>query len=105
VWEPLKRISFRIKPNTATIPPTTFDEHVTVGGRFFDVLRGTYELQALSPSQTRLILYSQQRLSTRLNPYAGLWTDYVMREIQQRILRVVAKRSETQSLRLRLGSK
>ncbi|UOQ72606.1 hypothetical protein [Hymenobacter cellulosilyticus] len=31
VWEPLRRISFSIVPNTATIPPTTFDEHVTVG--------------------------------------------------------------------------
>ncbi|WP_231576217.1 hypothetical protein [Hymenobacter sp. DG25B] len=96
-WEPLKRISFSIKPNTATIPPTTFDEHVTVGGRFFDVLRGTYELEVVSPRQTRLLLYSQQRLSTRLNPYAGLWTDYVMREIQRRILLVVAKRSEAQA--------
>jgi hypothetical protein len=43
-WQPLRRLSFSIKPNTASIPPTTFDEHVTVGGRFFYVLRGTYEL-------------------------------------------------------------
>ena len=98
-WEPLRRISFSIKPNTATIPPTTFDEHVTVGGRFFDVLRGTYELQPLGPGRTRLVLFSQQRLSTRLNPYAGLWTDYVMREIQGRILTVVARRSEAEAAR------
>lgn len=97
VWEPLRRISFRIVPNTATIPPTTFDEHVTVGGRFFDVLRGTYELRPAGPGRTRLLLYSQQRLSTRLNPYAGLWTDFVMSEIQGRILRVVAKRSEAEA--------
>ncbi|PJJ54548.1 SRPBCC family protein [Hymenobacter chitinivorans] len=97
VWEPRRRISFRIVPNTATIPPTTFDEHVTVGGRFFDVLRGTYELQPAGPGRTRLVLYSQQRLSTRLNPYAGLWTDFVMSEIQERILRVVAKRSEAEA--------
>jgi hypothetical protein len=31
-WQPLQRLSFSIVPNTATIPPTTFDEHVTVGG-------------------------------------------------------------------------
>ncbi|TGE13084.1 SRPBCC family protein [Hymenobacter elongatus] len=99
VWEPLRRISFSIVPNTATIPPTTFDEHVTVGGRFFDVLRGTYELQPVDARHTRLILYSQQRLSTRLNPYAGLWTDFVMSEIQSRIVRVVAKRSEAEAAR------
>ena len=34
-WVPLQRIEFTIRANTATIPRTTLDEHVTVGGRFF----------------------------------------------------------------------
>ncbi|AYA37458.1 hypothetical protein D3Y59_10615 [Hymenobacter oligotrophus] len=93
-WIPEQKLSFGIKPNTATIPPITFDEHVIVGGRFFDVLRGTYELQPLPNGHTRLVLFSQQRLSTNLNPYAGLWTDYVMSEIQRRILLVVKRRCE-----------
>lgn len=93
-WQPLRRLSFSIVPNTATIPPTTFDEHVIVGGRFFDVLRGTYELHPAGPGRTRLVLHSRQRLSTRLNPYAGLWTDYVMHEIQRRILAVLKRRCE-----------
>lgn len=97
LWEPQRRLSFSIVPNTATIPPTTFDEHVTVGGRFFDVLRGTYELQSAGPGRTRLVLHSQQRLSTRLNPYAGLWTDWIMSEIQRRILAVIKRRCETTS--------
>lgn len=94
-WVPLQRLSFSIVPNTATIPPTTFDEHVIVGGRFFDVLRGTYELQPAGPGRTRLVLHSQQRLSTTLNWYAGLWTSYVMSEIQGRILTVLKQRCET----------
>jgi hypothetical protein len=93
-WVPLRRLSFSIVPNTATIPPTTFDEHVIVGGRFFDVLRGTYELQPAGPGRTRLVLHSQQRLSTHLNWYAGLWTGYVMSEIQSRILAVLKRRCE-----------
>ncbi|WP_051718909.1 hypothetical protein [Hymenobacter sp. IS2118] len=93
-WVPLQRLSFSIVPNTATIPPTTFDEHVIVGGRFFDVLRGTYELQPASPGRTRLVLHSRQRLSTHLNWYAGLWTRFVMSEIQGRILTVLKRRCE-----------
>ncbi|UOQ65790.1 hypothetical protein [Hymenobacter volaticus] len=104
VWEPQRRLSFSIVPNTATIPPTTFDEHVTIGGRFFDVLRGTYELEAVGAGHTRLILYSQQRLSTRLNPYAGLWTDYVMSEIQRRILTVIQRRCEARGNKGSLSS-
>jgi len=97
LWEPQRRLSFSIVPNTATIPPTTFDEHVTVGGRFFDVLRGTYELEPAGPGRTRLILYSQQRLSTRVNPYAGLWTSFIMSEIQRRILEVIRRRCEVEA--------
>ena len=93
-WEPLQRLSFSIAPNTATIPPTTFDEHVIVGGRFFDVLRGTYELHPAGAGRTRLVLHSQQRLSTHLNWYAGLWTSFVMSEIQGRILAVLKRRCE-----------
>jgi len=93
-WQPLRRLSFSIVPNTATIPPTTFDEHVIVGGRFFDVLRGTYELHPLGPGRTRLVLHSRQRLSTHLNWYAGLWTGWVMSEIQGRILVVLKGRCE-----------
>jgi len=93
-WQPLKQLSFSIVPNTATIPPTTFDEHVLVGGRFFDVLRGTYELRPAGPGRTRLVLHSQQRLSTHLNWYAGLWTSFVMSEIQSRILVVLKHRCE-----------
>ncbi len=93
-WVPRQRLSFSIVPNTATIPPTTFDEHVIVGGKFFDVLRGTYELQPAGAGRTRLVLHSQQRLSTHLNWYAGLWTSYVMSEIQERILTVLQQRCE-----------
>ena len=93
-WVPQQRLSFSIVPNTATIPPTTFDEHVIVGGKFFDVLRGTYELQPAGPGRTRLLLHSRQRLSTHLNWYAGLWTSYVMSEIQGRILTVLKQRCE-----------
>jgi hypothetical protein len=93
-WQPLKQLSFSIVPNTATIPPTTFDEHVIVGGRFFDVLRGTYELRPAGPGRTLLVLHSQQRLSTHLNWYAGLWTSFVMSEIQGRILGVLKQRCE-----------
>lgn len=100
-WEPQRRLSFSIAPNTATIPPTTFDEHVIVGGRFFDVLRGTYELRLAGPGRTRLVLHSQQRLSTRLNWYAGLWTSFVMGEIQGRILAVLQRRCEAPPVAVR----
>jgi hypothetical protein len=93
-WEPEQDLHFSIHANTDSIPATTLDEHVTIGGAFFDVLDGEYRLEQ-RPDGVLLHLSSHERLSTHLNPYAALWTDAVMRSIQNEILVVVRNRSES----------
>jgi len=97
VWEPQHRLAFSIHPETAKIPNTTLDEHVTIGGPYFDVLRGEYRIEPLLNGKVRLHLTSWQRVSTDFNWYAHLWTDAVMSDLQQRILHVVQQRAEAQS--------
>jgi hypothetical protein len=94
VWDPERRLGFSIRAQTDQIPKTTLDEHVTVGGKFFDVLHGEYRLEPLPNGRTRLHLTSQSRVSTDFNWYAHLWTDAVMSDLQRRILFVVKNRSE-----------
>jgi hypothetical protein len=96
VWEPGHRLAFSIHPETAKIPNTTLDEHVTVGGPYFDVLRGEYELEPLGNGVTRLYLRSWQRVSTDFNWYAHLWSDAVMSDLQKTILHVVQQRAQAQ---------
>jgi hypothetical protein len=93
-WIPNHRLAFRIKADTAHIPPTTLDEHVTIGGRYFDVLDGEYTLEPLANGSTMLHLSSHERLSTDFNGYAGLWTDAVMQNLQSSILHVIRNRCE-----------
>jgi hypothetical protein len=93
-WEPDRRLGFAIHADTNNIPPTTLDEHVTVGGPYFDVLHGEYLLEPLSDGDTRLRLVSRHRVSTDFNWYARLWTDAVMRDVQQSILYVIRNRCE-----------
>jgi hypothetical protein len=93
-WEPQHRIAFSIKADSAHIPTTTLDEHVTIGGRYFDVLDGEYTLEPLANGDTMLHLISHQRLSTDFNGYAGLWTDAVMQNLQTSILEVIQHRCE-----------
>jgi hypothetical protein len=91
-WQPLRRLSFTIAVDS--IPTRTLDQHVTVGGEYFDVLDGTYEIVPLASGEVELRLSSTHRLSTHFNPYAALWTDLVMRQIQRNILHVVRARAE-----------
>jgi hypothetical protein len=96
-WDPERRIRFTITPDA--IPPTTLDPHVTIGGPYFDILTGTYELRALSGGRTQLVLTSEHRVSTAFNPYAGWWADRVMRSIQTNILGVLRDRAEVRIAR------
>jgi hypothetical protein len=93
-WEPGRELSFAIKADTKSIPPTTLDEHVTIGGPYFDMLEGDYRIERVSERQVILHLSSKHRLSTRFNFYAGLWTDFIMRDIQKNILGIVKNRCE-----------
>lgn len=57
-------------------------------------LRSNYRIEQVSENQVILHLSSRHRLSTRFNFYAGLWTDFIMRDIQGNILRIIKNRSE-----------
>lgn len=94
-WETGRRLAFSIHADTASIPASTLDEHVTVGGPYFDVLEGTYEIEPIAPGTVILHLTSVHRLATRFNFYSGLWTDLVMRNVQEYILDIVKQRCET----------
>ncbi|MDY7094888.1 MAG: hypothetical protein SX243_18095 [Acidobacteriota bacterium] len=91
-WQPERVLAFSIHPEN--VPPKTFDRHVAVGGPYFDVLDGRYELEVLGPQRTLLRLSSTHRLNTRFNGYTRLWTRLFMSRIQDNILQVVAQRSE-----------
>lgn len=100
-WEHDSDLRFSIHANTGSIPPSTLDEHVTIGGAFFDVLEGEYQLEPRADG-VLLHLTSRERVSTHFNSYAGVWTDSVMRAIQLQILGVIKTRCETESRAARL---
>ena len=97
VWEPDHRLAFSIHAETAQIPAATLDDHVRVGGQYFDVLRGDYEIEPLPSGFSRLHLSSRHRVSTDFNWYARLWTDAIMSDTQKSILHVIKDRCEAEA--------
>lgn len=89
-----EKMVFTIKAYPHEIPSTTLDEHVVIGGDYFDVLNGTYELEKLPNGFNRLHLYSHFKMNTTFNFYAGWWGKWIMKDIQNNILQVEKKRSE-----------
>ena len=91
-----KKMSFSIKALPHEIPLTTMDEHLVIGGKYFDVLTGTYELEKLTEKTYRLHLYSNFKLTTTFNFYASWWANNIMKDIQNNILQIEKQRSEEQ---------
>jgi hypothetical protein len=94
-WEDQRKLSFAIKSDPSSIPTTTLDAHVTVGGRYFDVLQGTYEIEPIDATHSILHLSSHFRVSTRFNFYASLWARFLMKDIQESILTVIRERCQS----------
>jgi hypothetical protein len=87
---------FSIHADPYEIPSTTMDKHIVVGGDFFDVLYGTYELKKIVAKTYRLHLYSNFKLNTTFNFYASIWAGWIMQDIQQNILKIIKQRAEAQ---------
>lgn len=93
-YEDNKKMVFTIEAHPHEIPSTTLDEHVVIGGNYFDVLNGSYELEPLSEGKHRLHLSSRFEMKTTFNFYAGWWGRLIMKDIQRNILRVEKQRAE-----------
>lgn len=94
--KPLHILAFTIEADPNSIPPQALDEHVMVGGKYFDVLEGRYEIGNNKDNSLTLHLTSKFRLSTPFNFYSGLWSKLIMRDIQENILEIIKQRSERQ---------
>jgi hypothetical protein len=89
-----KKMVFSITAKPHEIPSTTMDQHVVIGGDYFDVLNGTYELEQLNDHTYRLHLYSHFKLHTTFNFYASWWAKWIMKDIQNNILQIEKLRAE-----------
>ena len=96
VWQEQKELAFTIHADPDFIPKSAFDQHIIVGGRFYDVLDGKYTIEE-NHNHCVLHLESQHRLSSPFNKYAGFWSEWVMNQIQGSILTVIKNRCEKES--------
>jgi hypothetical protein len=94
VWEPNRRVLWRYRFTKDSFPPNALDDHVMIGGRYFDIINTEY---SLTPERdgTRLKVSMQYRVSTRFNWYAQPVADALVANFETTILRFYAGRAET----------
>lgn len=93
-WDEKKGFSYNINVDPNSIPPTSLDEHVMIGGKYFDVLNGSYKIEELSQTKNKVTLTCTYRVTTNLNFYSKFWADFILDDFNEMILEVIKKRSE-----------
>jgi len=95
-YQDLKLMKFDIRANTFEIPSTTMDNHILIGGDYFDMIDGTYKLVRINDNTYVLKLQSHFKVITTFNWYSGFLGKMIMNDIQTNILKIVKSRSERQ---------
>lgn len=96
-WDEQSGFAYDINVDPNSIPPTTLDEHVMIGGKYFDVLNGSYKIEKLNQTSTKVTLTCTYRVTTNLNFYSKLWADFILEDFNRMILEVIKKRSEKET--------
>ena len=91
-WRPLERVTWRYRFAPDSFPAGALDDHVRIGGEYFDLGETTYSLHP-EGGGTRLSVRMRYRVSTHFNWYAGPVADFLVGDFAARILDFYARRA------------
>ncbi|MEO8153952.1 MAG: SRPBCC domain-containing protein [Rhizobacter sp.] len=92
-WQPQKSIRWTYRFAPDSFPPGSLDDHVMIGGQYFDLLDTTYTLQT-DGKDTVLRMRVNYRISTQFNLYADWVAQWLLGDFGNVILRFYKQRSE-----------
>lgn len=92
-WKENRYIKWTYDFKPDSFPPGALDDHVLIGGRYFDLVDTSYRLQP-EAGGTRLDIVVSYRVSTNFNWYAAWWGKVLVDDSANAILRFYKRRSE-----------
>jgi len=92
-WQDKRYVRWQHRYSADSFPPHALDEHVVLGGHYFDVSSSSYELIP-DGAQTELRVRMVYRVSTPFNWYADPLAQWMLGNLEDVILRFYQRRSE-----------
>lgn len=92
-WQPNRHVRWANRFAPDSFPPNALDDHVKIGGRYFDIGDTEYTLTPLGKA-TELQMTVRYRLSTSFNWYAGPILEVLIGNFVDVILGFYARRAE-----------
>jgi hypothetical protein len=97
-WEPARRVRWLYRFTPDSFPPRALDDHVRIGGEYFDIIDTEYALQPRADGTTTLHVSMSYRVSTRFNWYAGRVAELLVGNFEETALRFYARRAQAQGV-------
>jgi hypothetical protein len=92
-WQPNRRIRWTYRFANDSFPAGALDDHVRIGGRYFDVIDTEYVLRKLNAG-TELRVTMRYRVSTAFNWYTQRIADFLVGNFEEAALQFYAIRAE-----------
>jgi hypothetical protein len=96
-WECYRRVRWHYRFTPQSFPPRALDDHVRIGGEYFDLLDTEYSMLAVGNRLTILRVSISYRVSTRFNWYAQPIAELFVGNFEETALRFYARRAEAQA--------
>jgi hypothetical protein len=92
-WQPERRIAWTYAFGPHSFPPGSLDDHIVLGGRYFDLISTSYDLVP-EGAGTRLTINVRSRVTTNFNWYKGWWASFLVDDTAKAMLKFYKSRSE-----------
>jgi hypothetical protein len=94
-WQPERHVRWTYRFTADSFPPGALDDHVLIGGHYFDLLDTSYSLAPRGES-TLIAIRIHYRISTQFNLYANWVAQALLGNFADVILRMYKNRSESE---------
>jgi hypothetical protein len=94
VWHSPYQLYYKFNIPKGSVPREALDRHVELGGDYFTVVSGGYDVKVLDNNQSELTLTTLFKNKSRLQLYGNLWAKYVLNDFHYSLLRLMKSRAE-----------
>jgi hypothetical protein len=92
-WAPGRKLGWVFNFANSSVQDYT-DKHISPDGEFLKVDSGDYTLRPLGDGRTEVTLTTRYIAMTHVNPYAKLWGELMMGDVQDNVLAIIKGRAE-----------
>ena len=94
VWNAPHQLHYEFDIPKGAIPREALDRYVELGGDYFTVLNGGYDIEVIDANTSRLTLKTTYHNKSHLQLYGNLWANYVLDDFHKSLLQLMKSRSE-----------